>query len=103
MDGITIYFLIVFIVFLISLAINIFIATKFSKIAAMKGHTEGSWFWICFFFGFVGWLMVIALPDRKRKPKNPVNNHPPKNAYPPAYYNNQALRNEINDETQNRQ
>ena len=40
-------------------------ASKFEKIAVMKGHS--GYFWYCFFLGIAGWLMVIALPDRTSK------------------------------------
>lgn len=29
-----------------------------------KGHSNRKYFWWCFWLGFVGWAMVIALPDR---------------------------------------
>ena len=43
--------------------IDLLAASKFSDIAKMKGHQ--GYFWWCFLLGLVGWLMVIALPDRK--------------------------------------
>ena len=53
------YIILIWIVFLV---IGMFAAQKFESIANMKGH-EG-YFWWCFWLGFVGWAMVIALPDR---------------------------------------
>ena len=47
-----------------ALVIAFFAAKEFANIAALKGHTEKKYFWWCFLFGFVGWPMVIALPDR---------------------------------------
>lgn len=42
------------------------IAKEFYNIAEMKGHSESKYLWISFFLGFVGWAMVIALPDRRQ-------------------------------------
>lgn len=46
------------------LAVNWFTAREFYKIAVMKGHPQKKYFWWCFLVGFVGWPMIIALPDR---------------------------------------
>ena len=46
------------------LVIALLAAFEFSRIAKMKGHNEKRYFWWCFLLGFVGWPMVIALPDR---------------------------------------
>lgn len=55
------------VILIISCIIVIFIAfiaaKKFNEIAEMKGHT-GYFAW-CFFLGIIGYLMVIALPDRR--------------------------------------
>lgn len=63
------------IVILVGVVINALAAGKFEDIAEMKGH-RGYFAW-CFFFGAIGWMMVIALPDRgeqtvtvKNMPKN---------------------------------
>ncbi len=58
-------FLIVLIIVAV-IAVNILIAKKFNAIAREKGHDD--YFWWCFLFGIIGWLMVVALPDR-RQPK----------------------------------
>ena len=44
--------------------VNLGTANQFYKIASMKGHSDKQYFWWCFFLGIVGWLMVVALPDR---------------------------------------
>lgn len=55
---------------LLDLLIDYNIAKIFAGIAAAKGHNGKPYFWWCFGFGatialsFVGYLMVIALPDR---------------------------------------
>lgn len=43
-----------------------FIAGWFSEVAREKGYSSPKYFWICFFMGLVGQLLVIALPDRGR-------------------------------------
>lgn len=42
----------------------IYLANRFYDVAVMKGHRERKYFWICFWLGLVGYLLVIALPDR---------------------------------------
>lgn len=44
--------------------LNWFIAKQFEDVAAEKGFEEKRNFWIPFFFGIVGYIMVAALPDR---------------------------------------
>lgn len=41
-----------------------YIAKCFSEAANAKGHYSKKYFWLCFLLGFVGYLLVIALPDR---------------------------------------
>jgi uncharacterized membrane protein YkvI len=54
----------VLIVCIIVLVVDYFIAKKFEYIANEKGY-EG-YFWWCFWVGLFGYLMVVALPDRKQ-------------------------------------
>ena len=42
-------------------------ASEFKKIAEMKGHNGGKYFWWSFLLGPVGMLMVVALPDRAKQ------------------------------------
>lgn len=49
---------------LLVLAFAYAFAKEFESIADMKGHYGRRYFWFTFFFGPVGMLMVIALPDR---------------------------------------
>lgn len=57
--------------YLIYLCVDVATAISFADIAAEKGHNRKTYFWRCFGFGvsvvfsFVGYLMVVALPDRK--------------------------------------
>lgn len=41
-----------------------YLAELFYRAAKMKGHPERKYFWLSFLLGWVGWLLVIALPDR---------------------------------------
>lgn len=47
----------------------LYLAKQFEEAARMKGHYEGKYFWLCFFFSIIGYLLVIALPDRGNTPK----------------------------------
>lgn len=42
-------------------------AFNFAEIAKTKGHSYGKYFAWCFFAGLIGWIMVIALPERADK------------------------------------
>lgn len=42
-------------------------AKNMAQIAADKGYTERKWFHYCFWLGFVGFLMVCAMPDKNRR------------------------------------
>ena len=46
-----------------------FIAKWFFEVAEAKGHHDTKYFWICFWLGLPGWLLVIALPDRGNAPQ----------------------------------
>ena len=50
---------------IIALVIDWIIANAFAEAAELKGHDERKYFWFCFLFGLVGYLLVIALPDLK--------------------------------------
>lgn len=50
--------------FVLLIVLAVYIANRFSDVAAMKGHTERKYFWICLWLGWIGYLLVIALPDR---------------------------------------
>ena len=45
------------------------VAKEFYKVAQAKGHPQKKYFWMCFLLGVVGYLLVIALPDRGNTPK----------------------------------
>ena len=48
---------------LILLTVQIVFACIFSGYAEDKGHSPKPYFWVCLFFGTVGYCMVAALPD----------------------------------------
>ena len=45
------------------------IAKEFYAAALAKGYSDKKYFWFCFLLGMVGYLLVIALPDRRNTPK----------------------------------
>ena len=53
------------------LTLDYFIAKWFSEAAEDKGYDDRKCFWICFWLGFIGYLLVIALPDRGKRPAGP--------------------------------
>lgn len=54
----------------IAIAINYFVAGWFFEAVEAKGYHENKYFWICFCFGIIGYLLVIALPNRYQEVKN---------------------------------
>ena len=54
------------------LVLNYFIAKQFHQIASQKGHPQRKYFWWSFWLGLVGYLMVVALPDRAQTPPSPA-------------------------------
>ena len=48
-----------------------YIANCFYEIACMKGFHDKCYFWLPFLFGIVGYLLVVALPDRKKENSTP--------------------------------
>ena len=49
---------------LLLLCLRCFIALEFFEISIKKGFTGSKYFWYCFIFGWIGYLMVIALPNK---------------------------------------
>ena len=48
----------------IVIAIYLTICTRFAMIADDKGYSGNAYFWVCFFLGIIGYIMVAALPDQ---------------------------------------
>lgn len=44
--------------------VAVYCALKFADIARDKGYDYKSTFWFCYFFSFIGFIYVCALPDR---------------------------------------
>ena len=53
---------------IIVLVVKVFIANEFCTVAEEKGYDEEGrkYFWIPFLLGITGYLLIIALPDRKK-------------------------------------
>lgn len=49
---------------IVALGLDYLIAREFSMIANRKGIRGSRYLWWSFFLTIVGWLMVIALPDK---------------------------------------
>ena len=61
------YFLPIFvsvITLIVAISIKFMLASYFCEIACDKGYGEKRYFWVPFFFGIIGYIMVAALPDR---------------------------------------
>lgn len=52
------------VIFALSVCVGWYIAKQFSEVAKAKGYHDSKYFWICFLLSWVGYLLVIALPDR---------------------------------------
>lgn len=48
----------------VALAADFLIAWEFRKIAVIKGWNSIKYFFFAFFFTLIGYLMILALPDR---------------------------------------
>jgi len=52
------------VIIIVAIYVNYFIAKQFESVAADKGYTGSKYFHMCFWLSLVGYLLVIALPDR---------------------------------------
>lgn len=52
---------------IIALFVDYYLAGCFFEVACEKGFTDTKYMWICFIFGVIGYLLVLALPDRKKE------------------------------------
>ena len=59
-----IFVILVILAVIAAFVISWFVAGEFYKIAEDKGYHERKYFWISFLLGFVGYLLVAAMPDR---------------------------------------
>jgi hypothetical protein len=66
MSGFTVFWVILVIALLI---VDYCVAREFQEVAEEKGYrTSKKYLWISFFFPWMGYLLVIALPDRNPVP-----------------------------------
>lgn len=67
---------IVTILFAVAVAfiIQYLIAVEFYKVASEKGYNSKKYLWLPFFFGLVGYLLVIALPVKNNSGTTIINN-----------------------------
>ena len=49
--------------------LDFFVAGWFFEVAEAKGFHDRKYYWICFWLGVIGYLLVIALPDRGNPPQ----------------------------------
>lgn len=70
MITITIYVLL----FIGILLLNHFLAKNASDIAIDKGYDENRWYYICFFLGPIGYILIAAMPDRSLQKKQDKTN-----------------------------
>ena len=61
---------------LVGIGVWIYVAYCFSEAAAWKGHHEKRYFWLTFFLGIIGMLLVIALPQPMPVQKQNVDTLP---------------------------
>ena len=61
---------------LVGIAVDFYVAVRFKKIAEDKGYDSMEYLLVCFFLTFVGYIMVAALPDRKRYEMPAYNDNP---------------------------
>ena len=52
------------IVIIAILALNGFLASNASDIANEKGYEKKKWFHMCFWLGFIPYIIIAAMPDR---------------------------------------
>ena len=48
----------------IGIAVDFFVAKEFYRVAVMKGWSDRKYFWFPLLLCVIGYLLVIALPDR---------------------------------------
>lgn len=61
---------------LLMLWVMYLIAKEFYKAAEAKGYAEKKYLWLCFLLGAVGYLLVVALPDRGGKAASNLDDLP---------------------------
>ena len=67
----------IFLGLIIGIILNAYIAGQFRIAAADKGYDSSKYFHICFWLGIIGYLLVIALPDRGDRTAPPIHTPAP--------------------------
>lgn len=67
MDIAAFYIFLIIVVVAIFIKLNSYIAGCFYDAAKEKGFDSRRYFWIPFWFGIVGYLLVVALPNKKQQ------------------------------------
>ena len=60
----------IILLFIFGVIIRFFAANEFHNIAMIKGFPSLKYFWWSFLFGIIGYLLVIALPDKNQQKIN---------------------------------
>lgn len=63
-------------VLVIVIVLNYFISRWFYEIAEDKGYHDRKYFWICFWFGVIGYLLVAAMPDHGNSRQDTIGKLP---------------------------
>lgn len=61
------YILLIIIATILMILLDWFIARQFKLAAEAKGFMDEKYFWMCFCLNIIGYLLVIALPDRSQR------------------------------------
>lgn len=62
-------FLAVILVAAFALLLDWILANEFFGVATAKGYNKKKYLWYCFFFGLIGYLLVVALKDKNTADK----------------------------------
>ena len=49
---------------ILGLVVSFFVAREFYKASVARGWPQKKYFWICVLLPIIGYLLIIALPDR---------------------------------------
>ncbi|MBQ8388998.1 MAG: hypothetical protein IJX46_08745 [Clostridia bacterium] len=74
-DGIIAWGILIACVLVVLMVINAVVASHMELIAVEKGYDKKAHaFWMCFWFGPIGWIYVAMLPDKVRRTQQKVQN-----------------------------
>ena len=64
-DAVAVIVICAFGVILLIIKLNAYISEQFQAVAEDKGYTGRQYFWLCFFLGITGYILVTALKDKQ--------------------------------------